>query len=135
MYVRSTCRVGRLFRISHNIYNSNPQVVLILVIYPYMKGFINFIREQGVVGLAVGFILGSAVSKVVTALVTDLINPFVGLALGAVGNLKEASWKIGTAKVMWGDFVSVAIDFVIIAAVVYFGVKGLKLDKLDKKKE
>ncbi|OGC68791.1 hypothetical protein A2415_05460 [candidate division WWE3 bacterium RIFOXYC1_FULL_39_7] len=99
-----------------------------------MKGFIEFIREQGVMGLAVGFILGGAVSKVVSALVTDIINPFVGLALGAVGNLKEAHWAVGSAKILWGDFVSVTVDFIIIAAVVYFGVKGLGLDKLDKKK-
>jgi large conductance mechanosensitive channel len=44
----------------------------------YMKGFLNFIREQGVVGLAVGFILGGSVSKVVTSLVTDIINPVLG---------------------------------------------------------
>ena len=40
-----------------------------------MKGFLEFVREQGVVGLATGFILGGAVSKVVTSLVTDIINP------------------------------------------------------------
>ena len=34
---------------------------------------------------------------------------------------------------MWGDFVSVIIDFLVIALVVYYGVKGLKLDQLDKK--
>ena len=39
-----------------------------------MKGFINFIREQGVVGLAVGFILGGAISKVVSAIVNDLVK-------------------------------------------------------------
>ena len=33
-----------------------------------MKGFINFVREQGVVGLAVGFVLGGAVAKMGTAL-------------------------------------------------------------------
>ena len=100
-----------------------------------MKGFIQFIREQGVVGLAVGFILGGAVSKVVTAVVTDLINPLLGLALGAVGNLKDASFSIGSAKVLYGDFVSTTIDFIIVALVVYFGVTILKLNRLDKKKE
>ena len=40
-----------------------------------MRGFLNFIREQGVVGLAIGFILGGAISKLVAALVNDLINP------------------------------------------------------------
>jgi len=99
-----------------------------------MKGFLDFIREQGVVGLAVGFILGGAVSKVVTAIVTDLINPFIGIILGTVGNLKNAYVKIGSAKIMWGDFVSTMVDFIIVAFVVYFGVKWLKLDKLDKKK-
>jgi len=100
-----------------------------------MKGFLNFIREQGVVGLAVGFILGGAVSKVVTAVVTDLVNPLLGVLLGAAGNLKEYYFAIGSAKIMYGDLLSVLIDFLVIAAVVYYGVKLLKLDKLDKKKE
>jgi len=100
-----------------------------------MKGFINFIREQGVIGLAVGFILGGAVSKVVSALVTDIINPILGLALGTVGNLKTAAINVGSAKILYGDLISVIIDFIIVALVVYFGVKWLKLDKLDKKKE
>lgn len=100
-----------------------------------MKGFLNFIREQGVMGLAVGFILGGAVSKLVASLVSDLINPILGLALGAVGNLQDAYFKIGSAHVMWGHFIATIIDFVVIAAVVYFGIKGLGLDKLDKKKK
>jgi len=99
-----------------------------------MKGFINFIREQGVIGLAVGFILGGAVSKVVSSLVTDIINPVLGMVLGAVGNLDEAYLPIGNAKLMWGSFVNTAIDFIVIALVVYYGVKLLKLDKLDIKK-
>jgi len=99
-----------------------------------MKGFIEFIREQGVMGLAVGFILGGAVSKVVASLVSDIINPVLGVLLGAVGNLDEAYLPIGGAKLMWGNFVNTTIDFLVIALVVYFGVKILKLDKLDKKK-
>lgn len=99
-----------------------------------MKGFMEFIRQQGVVGLAVGFILGGAVSKVVSSLVNDLISPLLGIIIGATGNLNKAYLQIGTAKFMWGDFVSTTIDFIIIALVVYFGVKLLKLDKLDKKK-
>lgn len=100
-----------------------------------MKGFLNFIREQGVVGLAVGFILGGAVSKVVTALVTDIVNPLLGMALGAVGDFKSASFGLGSARILYGDLISVLIDFLVVALVVYFGVKLLKLDKLDKKKD
>jgi len=100
-----------------------------------MRGFLDFIREQGVVGLAAGFILGGAVSKVVAALVIDIINPLLGLVLGAVGNLQDAFFQIGSAKIMYGDLVSIVIDFIVIALVVYFGVKIIGLDKLDKKKE
>src|SRR5262245_44011152 len=100
-----------------------------------MKGFINFIREQGVVGLAVGFILGGSVSKVVTSLVTDIINPMLGVALGAAGGLKSAYVSIGNVKIMWGSFINTLIDFFVVSFVVYFGVRLLKFDKLDKKKE
>jgi large conductance mechanosensitive channel len=99
-----------------------------------MRGFVDFIREQGVVGLAVGFILGGAVSKLVASLVADIINPFLGLVLGAAGNLNDAYLIIGSAKVMFGSFVATVIDFLVVALVVYYGVKLLKLDRLDKKK-
>lgn len=97
-----------------------------------MPGFIDFIRKQGVVGLAVGFILGGAISKVVASLVEDIINPIIGIALGSAESLATASLSIGLVKISWGHFVGVIIDFLVIALVVYYGVKTLKLDKLDK---
>jgi large conductance mechanosensitive channel len=100
-----------------------------------MKGFLVFIREQGVVGLAVGFILGGAISKVVASLVSDIINPILGLILGAAGDMSAMSLSVGPVEIMLGSFVAVLIDFLVIAAVVYFGVKKLGLDKLDKKKK
>lgn len=99
-----------------------------------MRGFLDFIREQGVIGLAVGFVLGGAVSKFVTAIVVDLINPVLGLALGTVGDFKKLSISLGSAKFMVGDFLSNLIDLVIIALVVYIFVTKLRLDRLDKKK-
>ena len=100
-----------------------------------MKGFIDFIRKQGVVGLAVGFILGGAVSKVVSSIVTDIINPILGIILGAAGGFQHVVIKVGTVEIMVGNFLAALIDFIVIALVVYYGVKGLKLDKLDKKKD
>lgn len=91
-------------------------------------------RGQGVVGLAVGFILGGAVSKVVSELVTDIINPILGIALGTVQGLQTASFNIGSAKILYGDFLSVLIDFLVVALVVYYGIKAIGLDKLDKSK-
>lgn len=99
-----------------------------------MKGFLEFIREQGVVGLAIGFILGGAVSKVVTALINDIVNPLLGLLLGAAGDLKSAYLQLGPAKIMWGDFIATALDFIVLGSVVYVLVKVLKVDRLDKKK-
>ena len=100
-----------------------------------MKGFLEFIREQGVVGLAAGFILGGAVAKVVSSLVNDIINPIVGVVLGVAGDLSSLYFKIGPIELRYGNFLAVLLDFAIIAAVVYYGIKGLGLDKLDKKKE
>jgi large conductance mechanosensitive channel len=99
-----------------------------------MSDFLTFIREQGVMGLAIGFILGGAVSGLIKALIDDLINPLLGLVLGSVAGLKTASFGILGAQILWGDFVAVAINFIVIALVVYYGFKILKLDTLDKKK-
>lgn len=98
------------------------------------QGFLDFVREQGVVGLAIGFVMGGAVSKVVSSLVTDIINPVVGLILGSAGNLKDMALSVGPVKIMWGDFVSATIDFLIIALIVYYGFKILSLNRLAKKK-
>lgn len=97
-----------------------------------LSGFIDFIRTQGVVGLAVGFILGGAVSKTVSSLVDNIINPLVGALLGKVA-LADKAITMGTISLNYGAFISTVVDFVIVAAVVYFGVKALKLDSLDKK--
>lgn len=100
-----------------------------------VKGFLDFVREQGVVGLAVGFVLGGAVSKMVSSFVTDIVNPLVSVALGSAGDLKTAVLQIGPVKILWGSFVAAAIDFLVIALVVYYSVKILGVTKLDKKKE
>lgn len=99
-----------------------------------MKGFIEFIRERGVVGFAVAFILGGAVTKVVSSLVADIVNPVLGLILSRTKSLESMYFKIAGAKVMWGHFITVAIDFLVLSAVVYFIVKVFGLEKLDRKK-
>jgi len=100
-----------------------------------VKEFIKFIREQGVIGLAVGFVLGGSITKVVASVVTDLVNPVIGILLGAVGNLTDLYWQVGGAKITYGRFLANLIDFVTVAAVVFIAVRLLKLDALDKKKD
>jgi large conductance mechanosensitive channel len=94
-----------------------------------MKGFIEFIKSQGVIGLAVGFIMGTSITKLITSFVTDLINPLVGLLLGSIGDLKNVYFEIGSTKILFGNFISSLIDFIIIALIVYFGVKILGINK------
>lgn len=107
----------------------------IFAINKKLQGFTEFIRSQGVIGLAVGLVLGGSVKELVTALINDFINPILGFLLGSTGGLKEAVFTVGTMTFMYGHFLSVLIDFLVISAVVYFVVKGLGLDKIDKKKQ
>jgi len=85
--------------------------------------------------LAVAFILGGAISGVMKSLVSDVINPILGLVLGSAEGLKEMSFMIGDAEIMFGSFVSTLLDFVVIAFVVYYIFKKLGLDKMDKEKK
>lgn len=101
-------------------------------------GFVEFIREKGVVGLAVGLALGTAASGLVTQIVNAVITPLVGLMIGKDG-LKglDATVTIGERSEVFafGLLLDALIKFLAIAAVIYFVVMGLKLDRLDKKKE
>ena len=101
------------------------------VIHKTVTGFFQFIREQGVVGLAIGFILGGAINKLVGSLVADVIQPAINLLFGSSREL--ADLKYGT--IMYGKFLANLLDFMVLSGVVYFGFKGLKLDRLDIKKE
>lgn len=105
------------------------------MIKKHVEGFNEFLRENGVIGLAIGFILAGAVTKVVTSLVGNIINPMVGLILGQAKGLDKISFHIASANILIGSFISALIDFSIVALVVYFGYKWLRLDKLHKKKD
>lgn len=104
---------------------------------PEPKGLIaefkDFIGKAGVLGLAIGFIMGTVIGRVVTALVQDLIMP-IPSAFVAGGDWRKAVVTIPVGNGMSfgvGDFIGVVIDFLIIAFVIFviakFGRKaGLK---------
>lgn len=104
-----------------------------------VNGFVEFLREQSVVGLAIGLVLGTQAKSLVDQLVTSFINPLTGLLLPGQGTLAQkvvhAHFNGKTAAFGWGAFVYSALTFVIVAAVVYFVFKGLHLDRLDKQKD
>lgn len=104
--------------------------------FKHLKGFVAFVREHGVVGMAIGFMIGAGVQKVVSALVNDLINPLISLLLPNAGDLRTASFEFRGVQFLWGDFAATALDFVIIAAVVYFlFFRVLRLDRIDPEKK
>jgi large conductance mechanosensitive channel len=87
--------------------------------------FMSFISKAGVLGLAVGFIMGTYVGKVVSALVQDIIMPIPGAFLPG-GNWQKAVISLPVGQGMnfaIGDFVSVIVDFLIVAVVVFFIAK------------
>jgi len=87
--------------------------------------FKDFIGRAGVLGLAVGFIMGTYIGKVVSALVADIIMPIPG-ALVQGGEWRQAVIFINVGNGITfgiGDFVGVLIDFLIVALVIFFIVK------------
>ncbi len=100
-----------------------------------MKEFIDFIREKGVMGLAIGIIMGGAVTKLVNSIVENLINPLIGFVTGAAGNLNELAYTMPLTGVVfkWGAFISSLIDFIAVIAVIYFVFVKSPLNKIDKK--
>ena len=63
-----------------------------------LDDFINFIRTQGVVGLAVGLVLGTAVSTVVNSLINNIVMPPLGFILGSANGLKGLTYSLGTTS-------------------------------------
>jgi len=112
-----------------------------------MQEFKEFAVKGNVVDLAVGVIIGAAFGKIVNSAIEDLVMPVVGKVIGNVdfSNLYVAlSEKIipGMALVdakklgpvfAWGNFVSVAINFLILAFVVFMMVKAI--NRLKRQEE
>jgi len=84
--------------------------------------FRDFAVKGNVVDLAVGVIIGGAFGKIVSSLVADIVMPLVGVAVGGI-DYKDFFFLIGNAKVMYGLFIQNCVDFLIIAASIFFAVR------------
>jgi large-conductance mechanosensitive channel len=104
-----------------------------------VSGFVEFIREHAIVGLAIGFIVGAQARVLVDQLVKSFVDPAAGLLVGGAGTLSSKTASLhhdGHVTVFaWGAFVYSLIDFIGVLIVVYVVIKIFNLDKLDKKKE
>lgn len=105
-----------------------------------LDGFLIFMREQGVVGLAIGLVIGTQVKVLVDQLIASFVNPILGLVLPGQGDLSQKKFTLTiseldkTAVFSWGQFVYVLISFLAVVAIIYYIIRGLKLDRVDKKK-
>ncbi|HEY94625.1 MAG TPA: large conductance mechanosensitive channel protein MscL [Dehalococcoidia bacterium] len=119
-----------------------------------LKDFKTFITRGNVVDLAVGIVIGVAFGAIVNSFVKDIIMPPIGLALGNVDFtnlfvvLKEgavagpyaslaASQEAGAVSINYGVFVNTIINFIILAAVVFFFIVRpiAKMHERQKAKE
>ncbi len=92
-------------------------------------GFRDFLKNQGVITLAIGFILGGAISKFVSSLVLDIIYPIMNGLMGGVDDLNSKVFHINKVAVHYGVFLNNGIDFIVIAIVIYAGVRIFKMDQ------
>ena len=100
-----------------------------------LKEFKEFISRGNVMDLAVGVIIGGAFTAIINSLVKYIINPFLGLFVGAI-DFSDLVFKIGNATFRVGSFLNAVINFLIIAFVVFLMVKGInKVLRQDKKEE
>ncbi len=92
-----------------------------------VKGFKDFIMRGNVIDLAVAVVIGAAFTAIVNALVTGIFNPALG-ALFNAENLDKA-WIVsiptlsgGSAEILFGAVVAAIIQFLLVAAAVYFAL-------------
>ena len=111
-----------------------------------LKAFKEFIMRGNVVDLAVGLIIGAAFGKIVTSLVNDILMPPLGLVLGKMDfsglfiNLSGTTYPslaaakaAGAPTINYGAFINTIVDFLIVAAAIFFIV--LQVAKLRKRQE
>jgi len=111
-----------------------------------LSEFKKFAMRGNVVDMAVGIIIGAAFGKIVSSAVNDIIMPPIGLAMGGVDfsnlfvNLSDgdfatlaAAQEAGAATLNYGNFLQVALDFLIVAFAVFMLIRGI--NSMQKKEE
>lgn len=98
----------------------------------FLLEFKTFIARGNVMDLAVGVIIGGAFSSITTSLVNDIVMPLLGILTGSI-SFADLSVSIGSATVMYGNFIQAILNFLIMAFVVFCMVKAL--NRFHKKKE
>ena len=97
-----------------------------------VKEFIEFMKQYGVVGLAIAVIIGGKANAMVTAFVDGVLMPIVGAVVPG-GAWRTATLDVGSIKFLLGPLLGAVIDFAIVALLVFIIAKSLlKQDKVAK---
>lgn len=108
-----------------------------------LKEFKDFAMKGNLIDIAVGFVMGAAFKQVVTSFTGGIVSPLIGLIFNAdfkklkwivkEGTLNDAGETVGQVAVLYGDFLTNVIDFIIVAFVMFMIVKAVNSTK--KKEE
>jgi len=108
-----------------------------------LKEFKEFAVKGNLVDIAVGFVMGAAFKQVVTSFTGGIVSPLIGLVFKAdfrdlkyviTEGVADATGKVtGEVAILYGDFLTNLIDFIIVAFVMFMIIKGIKANK--KKEE
>lgn len=88
------------------------------------KEFKEFIMRGNVVELAVGLVMGSAFTAIVNSLVEYIIMPFIAGVAGSA-SVESLAFTFNGSPIKYGFFLQAIIDFLLIALVLFFAIKGL----------
>ena len=99
-----------------------------------IEGFIGFLKEYAVVGLAVGFAVGSQAQQVVKQILSSFIDPSFQLIFGKVLSARTFTlhFQGHSADFGWGALLYSILNFLFVLAAIYTIIKIFKLDKLKK---
>jgi large conductance mechanosensitive channel len=89
-----------------------------------LKEFRDFLSRGNVLDLAVAVILGIAFGAIITSFVDDIIMPLIGIVLGGV-DFTSLMLQVGSAQLMYGNFIQALVNFIIIAFVVFMIIRSI----------
>jgi len=96
------------------------------------KDFKKFALKGNVFDLAIAVVIGAAFGKIVASLVADIITPLIGMLMGGI-DFTGLVFEIGSAKVMYGNFIQSIIDFLIVSLAIFMVIRLMM--KFQRKKE
>jgi large conductance mechanosensitive channel len=104
-----------------------------------LKEFKDFAMKGNLVDIAIGFVMGAAFKSVVTSFTGGIVSPLIGLIFKAdfkhlkwvmeEGVVGEAGKITGEVAMLYGDFLTNLMDFIIVAFVMFMIIKGINKTK------